>query len=604
MKKLPHINRKTLLTIAAFLIATVLFVFLFIQIATDKDSLTSIDPTAPNATQDTQSELRLPDLLGTAKAIKSNLTSALQDIKLSNWESARNKLDAARKGITAVRSFVDNIPLLVNLIPQAKSICALLDAADMAIPEILMPAIDLLEAYPLSGLSVGDGFDTMLLCKYLDFAESVMPKLEQLLTAANSNDLSLLDSEGKIAAALETANKLMDGYHENPAIFPMLKAMLGAEGDRLYLIAVQNSSEIRASGGFPGSIGTLRIEDGILTLGDFVSVTEVLSSWRPEGIKITQEEFTLFNYLSGMQAPRDADLCPDFERVGHIWAASYEARHRKTISGVISVTPHIVQRLLAAMDGEIELSDGLVLNGDNATEVLIHDIYFKYFDRRHPHPNRLTITDQLFAEAAQETMKKLTVSISADQLLAYLPVMKESIADRTLMLWMKDEAEQSFVVNMGWSGGLNTDPQKPEAGIYFNVVTPCKMGWFLLMDTEIGQRAKNPDGSYSYLVTVTFRNNITEEERKAVDSYISGGLGGAIRGVAYFFAPAGGSVDSFTASNGKTIGLKTYNGMTLGFMDPFLIKPDAPITVTYTVTTAPGVDTPLVFSKTPTAQQS
>jgi len=603
MKKTHRINTKKLL-IAAVLFAVILLVFLCIQLISTKAPSTTTDPTAPDATQNTQNELRLPDLLGTAKAIKGNLISALQDIKQSGWVSARNKLDTARKDIVAVRTWIEKIPFLFDLVPQAKSIYELLDAADMAIPEILLPTIDLLETRPISELSVDDGFDTKLLCEYIDFAESVMPKLEQLLAAANSVDFSLLDSEGKIAEALDATNKLMDGYHENTAIFSMLKAMLGSEEDRLYLIAVQNSSEIRASGGFPGSIGVLRIKDGVLTLGDFTTVYDVLSSWKPKNIKITQEEITLFSYLSGMQAPRDAELCPDFERVGHIWASSYEARHKESVSGVISMTPHIVQRLLAAMDGEIELFDGLVLNGDNATKVLIHDIYFKYFSRNHFYPDKYTVSDQLFADAAQKTMKKLSDSISASQLLAYLPVLKDSIEDRTLMLWMKDEAEQAFIVDMGWSGGLNKDPQNPEAGIYINCVTASKMGWFLWMDTEIGERTKNADGSYAYPITVTFSNNITEEELKTADSYISGGLGAAFRGVAYFFAPAGSSVSNFTATNGQKIVNKTYNGMILGFMDQFLLKPNEPITVTYTVTTAPGVDTPLVFSKTPTAQQS
>lgn len=602
MKKIPHIGTKKLWITAALLLAVVLLIILCMQTKTNHNTTT--DPTAADTTQETQKELQLPDLLGIAKAIKANLTSALDDIKQNDLDSAKGKLEAAQKDIASVRAFIDKMPFLINLVPQAKSICELLDVADMAIPEILLPAIDLLETHPLSGLSVGEGFDTIILCEYIDFAESVMPKVEQLLAAVNSVDFSLLDSEGKIAEALDTANKLMDSYHESPAIFSMLKAMLGAKKDRLYLIAVQNPSEIRASGGFPGSIGTLRIEEGIMTLGDFVPVNSVLSYWLPKDITLTKEEYALFNYLSGMHTPRDADLCPDFERVGHIWASSYEERHKGPVSGVISVTPHIVQRLLAAMGEEIELSDGLVLNADNATKVLIHDIYFKYFDRRHLHPNRHAVSDQLFAEAAQKTMKKLTGSISADQLLAYLPVMKESIQDRTLMLWMKDEAEQAFVVDMGWNGGLNTDHQKPEAGVYVNVVSASKMGWFLLMDTEIGERTKNTDGSYTYPITVTFSNNVTAEEVSAADRYISGGLGGAMRTVAYFFAPAGGTVENFAATNGKTIQLKTYNGMTLGFMDQFLVKPDDRITVTYTVTTAPGVDTPLVFSKTPTAQQS
>lgn len=602
MKKAHSLQGKKRLIAGSLVLVILLTVFLGIRWSANHN--TSTDPTAQELTQNGKNELRLPDLLGTARNIKGNLMSALQDIKGSNWASARAKLNAASEDIAAVQGFVDKIPFLMSLVPKGESICELINAADMAIPEILLPAVDLLEANPVSGLSVGDGFDTKRICTYIDFAESVIPKLERLTKAAASIDLSIVDSEGKLAAYLETAEELLDIYHENPEILSMLQAMLGAEEDRRYLIAVQNPSEIRASGGFPGFMGMLQIEDGILTLGDFSSVTNFLNGWRPKDIQITQEEMELFHYLSGIQTPRDADLCPDFARVGHIWASSYEERHKEPISGVISATPHIVQRLLAVMNQKIELSDGLVLDGDNATKVLIHDIYFKYFNRQQYYADKYTVSDQLFAEAAEKTMKKLTGNISVSQLLAYLPVMKESIADRTLMLWMRDAEEQAFIANMGWSGELNRDLQNPEAGIYVNVVSASKMGWFLLMDTEIGERTKNADGSYTYPVTVTFSNNITEEEINAAEVYISGGLSGAMRTVAYFFAPAGGSVDNFTAANGQKIAHKTYNGMTLGFMDQFLLKPNEPITVTYTVTTAPGVDTPLAISKTPTAQQS
>jgi hypothetical protein len=428
-----------------------------------------------------------------------------------------------------------------------------------------------------------------------------MPEVETFLTLAETTDLSLIDSEGKLSGYLDMVKPLLALYHEYESMLPFLREFLGMEEDRLYLVAAQNSSEIRASGGFPGSIGTIRIQDGVLTLGDFKSVTYMLSAATPKEIRITQEERQLFHYLSGIQTPRDSDLSPDFERVGHIWALAYEAKNNEPVAGVISVTPHIVERLLAVMGTEIELSDGLVINGENAMKVLQHDVYYKYFGRSAV-GNGNAASDLIFAEAAQKTMKALTENLSLSDILDYLPVAKESFEDRTLMLWMKEESEQAFVVEMGWSGGLNRDPEKPEAGVYYNCILPSKMGWYVMMDTSIGERTKNEDGSYTYPVTVTFYNNATVEEIKTAQTYISGGLEGMIRSVAYFFAPAGGTVSDFSASNGQKIKLTTYNGLELGFMDEFLLKPDTPITITYLVTTAPGAEEPLTFSKTPTAQ--
>ena len=598
--------RKALIRIVLLVaLLTVFLVGVILFIRPPSDSTANLEPTTNTSSIESpqeQNTLRATELLGTVKAIKNNLRAALEDFKQNNFSGARNKLNSVRRDVASTTSFINKYPLLLSLVPQSEYIPALMDAADTAIAEILLPAVDLLETRPLSSLKVGDGFDVTILHAYLDFGESIMPKVESLMTTANSVDFSMIDSEGKIKELLGLANELLAFYHEYPEILSMLKSMLGAEEDRLYLIAVQNPSEIRASGGFPGSMGTIRIQGGILTVGEFETVVNFLATTTPKNIQITKEEYALFHHLSGIRTPRDADLCPDFERVGHIWASSYEEWHKEPVSGIISVTPHIVQRILDVLDTEIKLFDGLVLNGENALKVLIHDIYFKYYDRNNLSEDRGVISDQLFADAAKKVLELITDNVSVTQLIKYLPVIKESIEDRTLMFWFSEEEEQSLIVDLGWHGGLNRDPETPEAGVYVNVVSASKMGWFLLMDIEMSEGNKNKDGSYTYPITVTFSNNVTPEEVATATTYISGGLNGSMYAAAYFFAPAGGSVDNFTISNGLQIANMTYNGMTLGFLNKFMIRPDDVITVTYTVTTAPGVETPLTFSKTPTAQ--
>ena len=44
--------------------------------------------------------------------------------------------------------------------------------------------------------------------------------------------------------------------------------MLGAGGPRNYLITAENNSEIRACGGFIGSLGVMNVNNGKITLGD------------------------------------------------------------------------------------------------------------------------------------------------------------------------------------------------------------------------------------------------------------------------------------------------------------------------------------------------
>lgn len=552
-------------------------------------------------------ELVMSVIEDTAKSIKDELELAIRDMLDEKPERARQRVHTISKDVSGLRKPLQQGIALLKVASPSKAkrledAQVLLDVAETGLQEIMLPAIDLMEEYPISELKVGDGFNTRLMGAYLDFAESIMPQVEGILGTVNSVDLSFLgEGMAEYLSYLELANKMMDFYREDPTVLPMLKSMLGAESDRLYVIAVQNPAEIRASGGFPGSMGTMRIQDGVLTLGDFSSVVNMMNKSTPKAIQITPEEMQMFRHLSSIRDPRDADLCPDFVRVGHIWAMACEEKLREPVDGVISVTPHIVQRLLKAMGEEIELSDGTVINGENALRVLLHDIYFKYFGRNYV-SNRSKISDELFAEAAKKTMEKLTGNVSITQLLKYLPVAKRSIEDRTLMMWMKDEQEQAFVTRMGWDGGLNRDPSNPQAGVYFNLVLPSKMGWYVLMETRMGERTQNEDGSYTYPVTVRLINIADKKEISQASSYISGGRGGSIYGVAFFFAPAGGTIGDFSASNGQRIQKKAYHDLELGYMEQFSMTPDTPITITYSVTTAPGVETPLTFSKTPTAQ--
>lgn len=553
---------------------------------------------------ETAAELSITDLLKSVLTLKGNLEAALDDLKENNIGASRQKIENTfRKTETIRKSLEASSEALGDSLPslqkQLSNIRKLLDMVDFASEKLLLPALEHIEKDPLSELKAEEGIRVQPLMGYLELAERLMPDVEVLADMAGQADLSLLDSKGRIEKYLDALNELVELYQKDRAVFARLKAMLGGSGDRLYLIAAQNSAEIRSSGGFPGAVGTVRIRDGVFILEDFKRVYDVLASYTPAEAQITAEEDHLF--LGGLSAPRDADYCPDFERVASIWALGYEARQGEKVDGVISATPVIVQRLLAALDEEIKLFDGTVVNGENAVKVLQHDLYFQYFGRDYV-PGRETISDQLFADAAKKAADQIVDAFGFSNLVECLSAVKACIHDRSLMFWMRDSSEQTVIQALGANGGLNDDPEDPQAGIYYSCTVPSKMGWFLILDAQIGERVKNEDGSYSYPISVTFSNDMTPEELNAASNYITGGAGGAIGGCAYFFAPAGGTVGNFVTTNDVSIERSTYRDLQLGYMRSFHLYADKPVTVTYTVTTAPGVEAPLSLSMTPTVQ--
>jgi hypothetical protein len=185
--------------------------------------------------------------------------------------------------------------------------------------------------------------------------------------------------------------------------------------------------------------------------------------------------------------------------------------------------------------------------------------------------------------------------------LGYPEIIRRGFTERTLMVWMAREEEQEFVRELGWDGSLNDDPNAPEAGIYFSSIRACKMGWFMEIIPEIGEPVVNADGSMTYPITVSFQNTITKDEIKAAGSEYILGSDGRIRGAIHFFAPAGGTIGKLDIQ-GVGVIRSEYRDLQLQYIRCIDLLPGKPVRISYEVTTAPGVQTPLVLSQTPTLQ--
>jgi len=542
------------------------------------------------------------DVKQQAYTLKADLKNVMAGLKAQDpvaTETACDQLDVAIEDIN--KTFDKKIWKTAYKIPKFKgyidSVKELLDLVQEASSDIARPTVAVLNDYPLSGLKVDDGFSITTINAYLSLLEDIEPKIDHIVTAMNQVDLPM--GLNSMIADYSVQIASMTGSYDNLKEFlPLFKTFIGDGSDRTYLLAAQNSSEIRASGGFPGSIGTIRIRDGVLTIGDFSSVYKVLASYTPSAANITSEEKELFG--SWMNGPRDACFDPDFERVAYIWALAYEQKNSEHVNGVVSLTPAIIQGMLEYI-GNVTLSDGTELTSENATKVLQYDLYYKYLNAN-ASATAGDYVDDLFAETAKATMSKLVSDFDVKKAGDYYKVFSDGAKNRTVMMWMEDEEEQELVKNAGCSGGLNEDPENPETGVYFSISDPCKLGWFLDIDTEIGEPVVNDDGTRTYDVTATYSNVLSNADKVNAGNYILGSYGGTITGYIHIFAPAGGTISDIKTSNGGRMYTGTYHNLDVAYMFGNSIAPGASITITYKVTTAAGVTTPLGVNSTPTLQ--
>lgn len=498
------------------------------------------------------------------------------------------KMQEARDLIDTVRPF---LPLATDMLSSAAK-----------------PAVETLKAAPLENLKLDERvINSGLILQYLDLAEKLVPLAEDYV--AQLEELAQLPSEELNTLMLEVGGKaeeLIALYHKGEKYIPLLKELLINEEERHYLVAIQNSTEIRSAGGFPGTTCVLYVGDGEVIVSPFRAVYDILVSnadFRKIGVTPT-EEALFFTYL---YQPRDAVITPHFPRVAEIWCKSTKSKIRPAPDrhGAISISPTLVQDFLAITGESIELSNGKVLDGTNATRYLQHEIYFDYFkmEERNVYVAN-DLTDRLFAEAAKEVLDKAFDAIKLDNISALIDMVDKHIANRTIMMWMEEPEAQALIEELGADGGLNDDPEKPEVGVYFNGCTSSKLGWYVNIDTEIGEGRKDGD-VMTYPVTVTLEHTLPMEEFMDASAWLVGhGMDLAnMKPCIYIFAPAGGTVSNFTSSNNMPLYPAEYQGLNLGYHIWAYFPLGEKIVITCDVTTAPGVETPPTFSKTPTLQE-
>ena len=417
-----------------------------------------------------------------------------------------------------------------------------------------------------------------------------------------------------VGPAQDKITGINDVFQQADAFAPIIGSMLGANGNRTYLIAAQNTAEIRASGGFPGSMGTVSIDNGAIELGDFTKVYDMMAEDTPAQCAITDEENALF-YPWYTQYSWDNSFNPDYPRVAGIWATAYQEKTEQSVDGVISITPTMVQDLLAATGDSFTLSDGTAIDGTNATKVLQHDLYWKYFSSGSSTSESNDVCDALFAEAAEYAFDSALENMNASSLMKLVSTMMGGLEDRRVMIWLADATEQGYIEDMGYSGSMTAaSQQEPTLGVFVNFWAGSKLGWWLGMDTQVSSPVTGNDGSRTYHVTTTLTNFMTAQEAKQGGGYIVSdndkSLGDADPFI-YFYAPAGGTISDVTASNGATLGKATYQGLDVTFTCQVgdyavLPKPNNPlpvestVTYSYSVTLPAGVEGDLQLATTPT----
>ncbi len=545
-------------------------------------------------------------LQGQVGMLTSEVQGILSQAQAGQYDAALTELQARRQGISdavddmneelhaAEWSVASRLPAIGQDVRAAQ---ALASAADVLVDGVLDPAATLAQAHPLSSLVSDGAIDGEALQAWCDFVGQLAPSIERasdVVQGVSAPHVAQLENGlAKVRDGLTRANETIATYAPYAAVLP---DMLGCNGRRSYLVVAQNNAEVRATGGMPGAMMAISLENGRLTMGDIMTAGDFIdaSSGEADPFPLSEDEALTFGPSAGVVIQNTTYL-PSFPHVANLLNQYWARDHGVTFDGVIAVDPFVLQALVAAL-GDVEMSDGTVLTGTTTAQTILHDVYNNYAEDP-------TLTDAYFVEAADAIISRLH-SFNADDVKnsGLLGSLRKLADSGHILAWMANSDEEAAVTSVGIDGEVSTDPSRPTLGIYFNDATWSKFDWYLDSTTDIGAPVDNGDGTVTYSCVTRVANTATAEEALTDADYITGynpekhDVGDMLTYL-YILAPAGGTLTMGDTSMfedyyfGQVYGDQVARGM-------LHLEPGQPLTVTYDITVATG-SAPLEIQTTP-----
>lgn len=541
-----------------------------------------------------------------ASAVKDNASAFLTAAKEGNQDKLQASAMAvseAAHGIqqeleTPIWEFVSRLPEIGTDVESIRTLSQILtDFSDTA----FIPMSKSGNILALADFVRDGSIDASVLPKLLSAVEEATPAINRAtLAMSEMPDGHVEPVKGIIDTSKETITEVGSITKRMRPLFPYLSGLLGADGEtKHYLILAENTAEIHASGGFVGSFAIMSINNGKIEIGDFNNLADVLSfAEYPAGA--TEEEIESFGDRCDLNHG-DHNVLPDFSRVGQLYHNIWGFYQDSEVDGVFGLDPVFLQYLLQAVGG-VDTSFGVKVDGSNAAAVMLNQSLF-WWD-----PGKC---DDFYREVANKAMDKVFGNLDDLDLSAFLSAISKAADEGRCLVWVRDEIIEQALKEADFAGELAHDPTAPEVGVYVSDGSVSKLSFYLGMDTELGEPTTNSDGSLSYPIKVTLKNNFDPSAYSSVPGYIEVQTPGRTKlDLAEWFtiiAPEGGRVEDLhveTKDSPKEGPLYSewkntqYQGLDV-WGATLRINAQESIEITCTVVTSPEVSELLTVRKTP-----
>jgi hypothetical protein len=247
---------------------------------------------------------------------------------------------------------------------------------------------------------------------------------------------------------------LIKSFQANEAVF---KELLGGNGPRKYLFLFQNNNELRPTGGFIGTYALLDMNHGVVR--EFF----VDGIFNPDGqLKENIVPPAPLQKISAGWSLHDSNWFPDFPTSAEKAIFFYEKTGGPTVDGVITLTPAVMERLLA-ITGPIELPKyGLTVTPENFIPVIQEQVEEKY-DKEENKPKAV------LADLSEELFDRVFSERDERKLFAMGNAFVSSLNQKDMLLYARNEEAEKIIEGAGWSGEMLASPSDYLSVVHANI---------------------------------------------------------------------------------------------------------------------------------------
>ena len=385
-------------------------------------------------------------VLGQAEEALTSLElaqNALSNFNLSEAEkyliTANRDFVSASDQLSEIKSFLTVLAETIPLNNTFRSGTNLLDLG-----EKLTKAGE----YLISGLNEFSAeSDFSLSSRIKNFKSNNDQALVQLISAQdNLNKINInhlpQENREKFLQLKDNLPKFIESLKKSDETMQFAINFLGERGLKKYLIIFQNDNELRASGGFMGSLAIADFKNGNLdkiempaggTYDLKAGLTKLLQSPEPMHLVNPRWEF------------QDTNWWPDWPTSAQNIAYFYNKSEGPTIDGVIAINSDWLGSLLDVV-GPVAMPEyHKTITAANFEMELQKSIEVEATDKKQP--------KKILSDLAPKLIESI-FEVTPDKMLGLVSVFNRGLKEKDIQIYMFGEEEQKFVAQNNWDGRI------------------------------------------------------------------------------------------------------------------------------------------------------